>query len=283
MTAATLDRPVVAPAGDIRLTFPRVLRAEAGKLFSLRSTWWTLGVAVVLQVGMAALIGLFARTVDEDAGPGGLQLDGATLPSVGMQFAQLALVVLAVMVITAEYSSGQIRSTLVAVPTRTPVLAAKAVVLAAVTLVVGTVSGALSVAAGLLVAGDRIGFDLPASETLRILAGGPLYLMAIALLALGVGALIRHTAGAIAILMGLLLVVEPVLAAVPLRVLQEISPFLPSTAGQQLLFDDQTLAAQEGLRQYGAHLEPWAGYGILVAWAVAALVLAGWLLRRRDA
>ncbi|HMO11318.1 MAG TPA: ABC transporter permease, partial [Actinotalea sp.] len=133
------------------------------------------------------------------------------------------------------------------------------------------------------VAGDRIGFDLPTDQTVRVLVGGPLYLLAVAVLALAVGALIRHTAGAISALIGLLLVIEPVFANVPLRVLQEISPFLPRIAGQQLLYDDASIAIQREFREYGAILDPWVGYGILVAWAALALVAAAVLLRRRDA
>lgn len=288
MSATTLTHEPVAlgRTADASVTFPRVVRAEWGKLMSLRSTWWTIGVVLLLQVGMAALLALLARSDLAAAGGDpttGMTLDATQLATAGLQFTQLAVVVLGVLTITAEYSSGQIRATLAAVPTRWPVLGAKAAALGGLTVALAAVAGAAGLGTGLLVAGDRVAFDLPTEQTLRILAGGPLYLLGIALLALGVGALLRSTAGAIALLMAFLLVIEAAFAVVPLRVLQEISPFLPGTAGAQLLYSEETLAAMRQVNPVGAVLDPWVGYGILVAWVAVVMVAALALLRRRDA
>ncbi|MBU4215567.1 MAG: ABC transporter permease [Actinobacteria bacterium] len=281
MSTTTLER--TATPSSVHLTFGRVVASEWRKLFSLRSTWWTLGTAVVLQAGMAAIVGAASRAV-HSSGQGDLGIDGAQVAAAGLQFSQLAIVALAVLTITAEYSSGQIRVTLAAVPRRTPVLAAKALVLVVVVLVTAVVSSALSIGAGKLVGGDTISFTLPGAETARIIAGAPLYLVAIAVLSLGVATLMRHTAGAIAALMGFLLVIQTVFAAIPWKPLQIVSPWLPGTAGQQLLASDSSVEALRAVPDHvGAVLGPWAGYGVLVAWAVLALVAAVAVLRSRDA
>ena len=281
MSTTTLQRPATPSA--VHLTFGRVVASEWRKLFSLRSTWWTLGLAVLLQVGMAAILGAAARAVAA-SGQGTLGVDGVQAAAAGLQFSQLAIVALAVLTITAEYSSGQIRVTLAAVPRRTPVLLAKALVLTVVVLVTAVVSSALSVGALALVGGEHISFALPGAESARILAGAPLYLVGIAVLSLGVGALMRHTAGAIAALMGFLLVIENVFAAIPWKPLQIISPWLPGTAGSRLMSTDATIAAARDLPNHvGAVLGAWQGYGVLVAWAALALVAAVLVLRSRDA
>jgi ABC-2 type transport system permease protein len=107
----------------------------------------------------------------------------------------------------------------------------------------------------------------------RILLGAPLYLAAIALLAYGIGAMLRHSAGALATVLGLLLVVEGVFAGIPWIVFEKISPYLPMSAGSQLV---QTSGPD-------AVLTPWQGYGVLVLWGLAALAGAAVLIRRRDA
>ncbi|MCG2797525.1 MAG: ABC transporter permease, partial [Cellulomonas sp.] len=106
----------------------------------------------------------------------------------------------------------------------------------------------------------------------------------IAALSLGVGALMRHTAGAIAALMGFLLVIQTVFAAIPWKPRQIISPWLPGTAGQQIMATDSSIATMQAVPDHvGAVLDPWVGFAVLVAWAVLALVAAVVVLRSRDA
>ena len=286
MSTTTLDRPAV-PA-SIHLNFARVVAAEVRKTFSLRSTWWTLGVAVVLQVGTAALMGLAARAASSGEGKGprgaGFSLDASQVAGIGLEFSQLAVVALAVLMITSEYSSGQIRVSLAAVPRRTPVLAAKALVLSVVVAVLGAVGGSLSVGAALLIGGDNVELALPGAETARILAGGPLYLVGIALLSLAVGALMRNSAGAIATLMAFIVVVQNVIGMILWKPLQIISPWLPGTAGSQLMATDQGVAMDRAVPdRVGAVLDPWVGYGVLIGYAVIFLVAAVVSLRSRDA
>ncbi|MDH4017044.1 MAG: ABC transporter permease, partial [Actinomycetota bacterium] len=164
-----------------------------------------------------------------------------------------------------------------------PVLWAKALVLTVVVLVVTAVSMALSYVATIPFH-DTLGatLDLSNDETLRMTVGLPLYLAAIGLLAFAVGALVRHSAGALAGVIALLLVIENVLMMIPVRAIEAISPFLPTTAGRRVLFDSEMITTVNAATD-GVHLTPWQGYAVLVAWVLVLLALAAVLLRRRDA
>jgi len=153
----------------------------------------------------------------------------------GADLAKLVVAVLGVLIVTGEYSTGMIRSTLTAVPKRLPALWAKALVLTAVT-TTAAVAVALSwvVALPTLHAHDTA-LDLRDPQTQRILLGGVLYLAAVSLLAFAVGAIVRHSAGALATVLGLLLVVEVMFRTIPADFFRNVSPFLPGTAGHQLL------------------------------------------------
>lgn len=262
------------------VTFPRVLAAEWIKLRSLRSTVWTLSVTVLVMAGISFLIALSTAAMD-DPSLLGAGASAAPLVTNAGYFGQLALVVLGVLVITGEYSTGMIRSTFAAVPRRLPALWAKVVV----TFVVAAVTSAVAVALSAVVALpflDGLGATLDLSDptTLRILGGTVLYLATIAVFALAIGAVLRHSAGALATALGLLLVIETVFAAIPHAFFRNVSPFLPGTAGSQLLMADPTAAAMPAA---GPVLTPWQGYGVLVAWVVVLLVAAAVLMRRRDA
>ena len=200
----------------------------------------------------------------------------------GYQMAQLSVAVLGVLTIAGEYSTGMIRSTLAAVPRRLRAHRQG--------------SGAQRRRAGITVVSMALSyvatmpwheqlnaqFDLTDAETLRMTVALPLYLMAIAGFAFVIGALFRHSAAALTAVIALLLVVENVLMIIPLRAVELISPFLPSTAGRLLLFDNEMLDTAAGMTA-GAHLSPWQGYAVLVGWVIALGTVAAVLLRRRDA
>jgi len=201
--------------------------------------------------------------------------------SIAAGMAQLAVAVLGTLVITGEYSTGMIRSTLAAVPRRLPALWAKGVVLTAAILVVSTVSVGLSLGVmELLLRSKGLAPDLGDRETIRILAGVPLYLAAIALLAFAIGALLRHSAGALATVLGLLLVI-PTLFQIPWKPLQLIGPFMPATAGSKILMAAQTGPVPPEV--VGAVLSPWQGFAVLLAWIAVLLTVASVLMRRRNA
>lgn len=262
-------------------TFGRTVHAEWIKFWTVRSTVWTLVATVSVMVGISVLAawGYSSGAVDAGTGP----MNTAQLLSAGYQLAQLSVAVLGVLTIAGEYSTGMIRSTLAAVPRRVPVLTAKALVLSGVVAGISVVSMALSYAATMPWHGKlNATFDLTDPQTLRMTVGLPLYLVAIALFAFAVGALLRNSAAALTAVIALLLVVENVLMVIPLRAVELISPFLPSTAGTRVLFDTEMLNAVDAMTK-GAHLAPWLGYGVLLGWVLVLGALAAIMLRRRDA
>lgn len=288
MSTTTLDRrsPAARTTTGPGLSAPRILASEWIKAWTLRSTTWTVGLTVVLMTGVTGLLA-WAGTVSTEPDPGqpGVVVDvgdAASLITAGAFLAQVVLVVLGVLLITGEYRRGMVRSTMAAVPRRLPVLWAKATVLA----VVALATGAVAVVTSALVSApfhDRLGvtLDLTSAETLRILGGLPLYLAGIALYGFALAALLRSSAAALAIVLGQLLVLETLIANIPMRAFEVVAPFLPGTAGQRLIMDSETLTAMDSMGD-GAHLTPWQGYGVLLAWVAVLLTAAAVRLRKRD-
>jgi ABC-2 type transport system permease protein len=249
------------------MTMREAARAEWTKLRTRASTGWLLLGAVVLTVALsgAAVEVVGALPVDQD--PTRLSLTGIAL-------GQAVVAVLAVLAIGGEYDTGMIRVTLAAMPRRPTVLAAKAVVVGAVTVAAGAVAvaGCLLVGRLVLPAG---GHALAGAPTLRAAAGSVLYLVLVAWLGLGAAVVVRDSSAAIGTVLGLLYLF-PVLAQVVgdrdwQRHLQQIGPM---TAG---------LAIQSTTGLDGLPIGPWAGLGVLAAWAAAALLAGGMLLWLRDA
>jgi ABC-2 type transport system permease protein len=265
------------------VTFPRVFSAEWIKFRTVRSTVWTVLVTIAAMVGINTLAAwaMSMAPAEAQGGPGTTNV--VTLLASGVSMAQLVVAVLGVLTVTTEYTTGMVRSTFAAVPRRLPTLAAKGLVLTAVTVLVSLVSMGLSYVTTLPFH-DQLGatLDLSDGETVRMALGLPLYLVGVALLGLGFGALLRSSAGAIATVVGLLLVVENVFMLVPLRLFEVISPFLPATAGARIMYDESMLAMLDTMNE-GAVLTPWQGYGVMVAWVAVLLGVAAVLLRRRDA
>lgn len=282
LTSTTATASQAQPAADeVRLTFPRIVRSEWIKFRTLRSTIWTLAVTVVVMVGIVTLFSMVGAARSD--GTAGGEVGGSiTVFYTAAFLAQLAVVVLGALAITGEYSTGMIRSTLAAVPRRLPALWAKGVVLAGSIFVVSAVAVAISLGVMQLFLGAK-GFapDLGDSETVRILVGTPLYLSAIALFAFAVGAVLRHSAGALTTVLGLLLVIE-LLFTIPWKPLQMISPFLPGTAGSRLLLPQAQIDAM-AQGSVGPVLGPWAGFAVLLAWVAVFLAGAAVLLKKRNA
>lgn len=261
-------------------TTTRLVRSEWIKLRSLRSTWWALAASVAVVVLMAVSRASSIAQVPEAVGSPGMV--GAVYVTSGAAIVQLVVCVLGVLAITGEYRTGQIRSSLTAVPARLPVLLAKLVVVVATVLVTSAVAVGLAWAASASwLDVSQMPVDLRDPDELRILAGTPLYLATVTALAFGIGALVRSSAGGIAVVVGLLLVVENAVALVPWAPLQAVSPYLPATAGNRLLTSD--LVGSVTTTSSSTTLGPWAGYGVLVLWVAAVLAVAAVLLRRRDA
>jgi ABC-2 type transport system permease protein len=258
-----------------RLTTRGILAGEWTKFGSLRSTWITIGVSVLLLVA----IGLIAAASFGPDGPAGGPAagraeDAVSLALAGVTFASLAVGVLGVLLSAGEYTTGMIRSTLTAVPTRLPVLWAKSLIAGGVTLVLMAVGAIVSFLLGspLLQTGVTV-LGLGDDGVLRSLAGTGLYLALVAVLGVGLGALVRSSAGGIAILVGGLLILPGLIGLLPDSWSSNLSPYLPSTAGQAVL----TLNPGDGSLSPGAGLAVFAGYVALV------LLAAAYRLKKSDA
>ena len=256
-----------------KVTQLRVFASELTKLRSVRSTKWALAAAFVLTIGIASL----AAAVISHHWPHASPQDRADfhpteVSLAGVQIAQLAIGVLGVLVITAEYSTGMIRASMTAVPRRLPVLWGKAVVYGLVTLALLTPAVLLAFfASQAILSGRHIDTGFTSPGVPRVILGAALYLTVVGLFGLGLGAIVRNTAGGIATFAGLMFVLPPLMNVLPSSWNSAASPYLPLQAGEALLSLTR-----------GNQLAPWVGFGVLCAYAAAAIAIAAVLLKRRD-
>ena len=256
-------------------TFGDVLRSEWTKLRSVRSTFWALSVTVVLGIGLgAAISAVTAHGYAKFSVSSKLSWDPTNISLSGMVIAQLAIAVLGVLCISSEYSSGMIRTSLIAVPKRGRVLAAKSLVFAAVTFVVGEVVSFTAFFVGqALISGHAPHAALGDPGVARAVVGAGLYLTALAVLSVAVGTLLRHPAAAIGCLVGVLFVLPGIVQALPDSWRNPVSEFWPTQAGGQL-----------ASVYIPAHtLQPWPGFGVMCLFVAIVYGIAWTLLDRRDA
>jgi hypothetical protein len=272
MSTAVAGRPGVVRG---RVTQGRVVLSEWTKLRSVRSTRWSLLAAVVFTIGIAVIATAVVRNHWPGMSPGDRAgFHPLEVNLAGVQIAQLAIGVLGVLVITAEYSTGMIRASMCAVPRRLPVLWGKAIVYGLTTLVLMVPSALIAVAVGqaILSGGGIPHVGLGDPGVTRAVIGAGLYLTVAGLLGLGLGAIIRNTAGGIAAFAAIMFVLPPLMNVLPSSWNDAASPYLPLSAGQAVMSISGT-----------DHLAPWTGFGLFVGYAAATLVIAAALLRRRDA
>jgi ABC-2 type transport system permease protein len=276
MTGATIARTGPGHRAALRAaTFGDVLRSEWVKLRSVRSTFWALTVTVVLGVALGAVIsaatahGYPRFSVSEKQ-----SWDPTGVSQAGVAIAQLAIVVLGVLFISSEYSSGMIRTSLIAVPKRGWVLAAKALVFAVVTFVVGEVTCFAAFFVGqALISGHAPRAALGDPGVARAVVGGGLYLAALAVLSVAAGALLRHPAAGIAAVMAVALVLPLIAQALPDSWRNPVTEFWPTQAGSQITSV-----------YHSAHtLQPWPGFGVMCLFVAIVYAMAWTLLDRRDA
>jgi len=262
--------------GDYRVTFARVVRSEWTKLSSLRSTWLVVASVALLAVGLAAVFG-YAHGLRIRNG----EADPSTADAVSAAFLPLDLLVLVFGVLgvsqmSGEYGSGLIRATLAAVPGRLPVLWAKAAVLASLTGVVmlAVCCGSVLLSQGFAGSDDAALHD---PVVVRAIGGAASSIVGIGLIGLGIGAMLRHTAGAITALVAVLLIVPALLGAVPWDGVRDgIEPYLPTLASQ-------------GMYQVGDSAGPFETFSpgtsaaVLAGWAGLSLAGGAAVLYRRDA
>jgi hypothetical protein len=255
----------------VRVTQTRVVLSEWTKFRSLRSTIYTLLLAVVFMIGIGAMI-----TAITSNQPGGLEPgeSGVSISLSGIFFAQLAIGVLGVLLITGEYGTGMIRSSLTVVPRRLPMLWAKLGVFAGVAALTMLVSSFAAFFVGQAVlSGQQMNGSLSDPGALRAVVGAALYVTVAGMIALALGALLRNTAAAITTFVGVFFVLPTLTLLLPASVTEHFVQYLPSNLGG-------VLAGSAG----GPHsLAPWTGFGLLCGYAVILIGSAAWRLRRADA
>jgi hypothetical protein len=253
--------------------FRSVARMEWQKLRSVRSTWWIMGVFAAGMVGLAMLATSNEHYATMSAADRA-SFDGVNNGFVGLALGQLLLGILGVLAVTTEFSSGLIRATFAAVPRRPLVLAAKASVLAAVTLVAGEILAFAAFWAGqavLKAPAPQATLGQPGVLRTVLMAGA--YPVLIALIGLGLGAIIRHTAGAICAVVGVVFVLPLLILPMGTSIQNSVEKFLPEQMAQN------SLAA---VKPVAHSLSPGIAFALLCLYAAASLAAGGWMLARRD-
>jgi ABC-2 type transport system permease protein len=276
----TLTTSVPGPVGGAlppyrqpqRVTQLRVLRAEWTKLRTQPAAYWSLLAAVTLVVGFGVLYSAL-RAGNPPHGAAKASFDPTAISLSGVQLAQIAVGVLGVLLITNEYSTGLIRTTFAAVPRRLPTLRGKAVALAAAITAVGLPASLVAFAVGQSVlSGHHLSVPLSHPGVARAVIGSALYLAVVGLLGLGLGALIRNAAGAIAALFGVLYGLPLAAAFLPGGVAADVTKYLPADAGQAIT----------NVQPDPSMLGPWTGFGVLCAYAAVMLLISAARVRRGD-
>jgi len=260
------------PGGRV---LPAVIRSEWTKIRSVRSTVWSLFATFGITVGLGALFCFaYVRRYDHLNIRQRLTFDPTVQSLRGLFLAQIAIGVLGALVISSEYATGLIRTTLTAVPQRRVLLAAKAVVFGAVALVVSMISVFVAFFVGQAVLhGKHLGVSLGDPHVLRAVLGAGVYLTIVGLLGLALGAIVRRTAGAIATLFAVVLVLPLLTRALPSPWDTDIGKFLPAELG----------AAMFNVRPDSGLLSPGTALVVALVWLAVAFTIAAVLITRRDA
>jgi len=266
----------IAPVGPLKVTQARVVRSEWMKFRSLRSTIYTLLAAVALTVGIGALFSAVTASQYHTFSAA----DKATFSPIstsltGISFAVVAFGVLGVLLMSGEYSTGMIRSSLTAVPRRLPVLWAKLAVFAGVIFSVSLAASLVSFFIGqALLSSHHLGVALTAPGALRSVIGAALYVTVAGMIGVALGALLRNTAAGIATFAAVFFVIPPLTGLLPASISDHIVQYLPSNAGEVLW---------GGTHGVANPLSPWTGFAVLCGYAVILIAGAAWRLRRADA
>ena len=282
MSIVTETRPTPAPPARqvdsrLKVTGPRVMRSEWAKLWSLRSTWITLGLGLLFMLAFGTIGVLRYKSMSDSGQPMDPDFADATAVSLalfGVPFSMIALGVLGVLTTSGEYSTGMIRSTLAAVPKRLPVLWSKAAIYGVIAFVVGAIGAmiAFAISSGVL-SGTSKAMTFGDSGVLRSLLGAGVYLGLVGVLGVALGALLRSTAAGISALVGAFLLVPGLMSLLPKSWRADITPYLPSNAGESIF----------ALHHEAGTLTAGAGLLVLLGWTVLTLGGAAYRLMRSDA
>ena len=258
-----------------RVTQARVALSEWTKLHSLRSTRWSLGIGVLLTIALPVIFSAVTSSHWGSMSPRDrADRHPLDIALAGVNASQLAIAVLGVLVITGEYSTGMIRASFTAVPKRLPVLWAKTGVFAVVAFLLMLPSVVIAFFASQAILSRhhilQISFSHPGVA--RSVIGGAVYLMLVGIFALGIGSIVRNTAGGIAAFAGIFFVIPPLMLILPASWNDAVSKYLPSEAGRQIF----------SLTHDANSLAPWPGALLFVGYCALTLGIAAVLLVRRD-
>ncbi|MGW2224554.1 ABC transporter permease [Streptomyces formicae] len=252
----------------------QVLKSEWTKIRSVSSTVWTLGLAVVVTIALGMLISILSKNdYDKLDAQDRLTFDPTYISFAGMSLGQLALIVFGVLVVSNEYSTGMIRTSLAAVPQRGTFLFSKVLVATLLAFAVGLVTSFLTFFVGQAMLGTHRA-QIGDPGVLRAVIGGAIYMTLIAVFSMGVAVMLRSPMLSLGILMPFFFLISSILGNVSAT--KKIGRFLPDQAGSKIMqvktpFDDDT--------PYG----PWGGLAIMAGWVVVALLGGYALLKKRDA
>ncbi|MFD9476120.1 MULTISPECIES: ABC transporter permease subunit [Streptomyces] len=258
------------------MAFTAVLQSEWTKIRTVASTSWTLIVSLVVTVGISAAICAFINASFQDMPPAQQATFDPTQASfAGMTLGQLAMIVFGALVVGTEYSTGMIRTSLAAVPRREYFLLGKLTVATALALVVGLLTSFLSFFLGQALLGDR-SIGIGAENVLRAVVGAGLYMALLALLSMGVTALLRSSVLSMCLMIPFILVLPAILSIA--EATRKVGMYLPNQAGSKIM-----QVVPNGMDTPDTPYGPWGGLGIMTLWTLAA-VLGGYLvLKKRDA
>jgi ABC-2 type transport system permease protein len=280
-TAQIASQGSVQLAGPGRASLGGALRSEFTKIRSVRSTYWTLAAMVIITIGISALLS-WGRIQDYASQPAFVQSHMAVeirarateFSMFGLILGQLVIAVLGALTITAEYSTGMIRTSLSVMPRRETVYVAKALVFTVIALVAGLITSFGSYFIGQAIfATHHLNSSIGQPGVLRAVIGGGLFLGACGLLSFGIGALLRHTAGAITTSVALLFVLFVLSGFLPSSWAVHVDKWIPLNAGGAIW---ENLS---GVNMFS----PWVGFGVFCCYAAAAVVAGGILFHTRDA
>ncbi|WP_447004905.1 hypothetical protein ACRAKI_35910 [Saccharothrix isguenensis] len=251
-----------------------LLAVERIKLFTTRSPWWCMLLALGLTLGLTAVIAA--------------NWDNAPMPVIGAVFAHTfglyVVMVMAALAVTTEYRFGTIKSTFQAAPDRTSPMIAKAVVVVLLSALVGLAASFGSWGLSWLLAQDNSQLALTSGNDWRHVAGVGLVYGAGALLALGIGALVRQTAGAVSIILVFALVLENVVGLIP-NIGDDIQNWMPFLVAQKFILGDPDVSGipdGAGPPAIG-ELSPWGSFGYFAGIALVIYIISLVVVKRRDA
>jgi ABC-2 type transport system permease protein len=277
MTTTAPAAPTAPPQAR-RSGFGHLLISEWTKLRSVRSTVWSLILLAVLTIGLTGLITGITSAQWTKIGPASrltiISDPVHTILGASVQFGQLTIIVLGVMVMTSEYTTGAIRSSLLAVPRRMSMLTAKAITFSVLVFVLSEIICFVAFFLGAAVLHSHVAVTLSGTNVARAVFGAGLYLTVLGLFSMAIGGLIRHTAGAIAGTIAFVIVLEPLSQLIPGTWGDHIHDYLPTAAGR-LVFQTKPV--------HGQVLPAWGGFAVFCIWTVALVIAWAITMQLRDA